>query len=175
MGSFSSQMTPQDARKQYIKTKGNSNIQNVIDYKNKSVYGYGGKTNITNRWNHQNSHHALVDYSPGFHTTSKWNQSVDSAPRVIERDYNHKVNDYSKNVSQTIFTPGLGAHSYKKRTTYTPGKQSRRNMKQFHPLRTNAVQPNKGFDRSRANKPRSASKSYRSSQMLSRQIERERK
>jgi hypothetical protein len=37
---------PQKTRQQFIKSKGNKEVQNIIDYKNRGVYSYGGKTLI---------------------------------------------------------------------------------------------------------------------------------
>ena len=44
---------PQNARKQFIKSKGNKQVQDIIDHKNKSVYGFGGKTRIGGRFHHK--------------------------------------------------------------------------------------------------------------------------
>lgn len=108
MQSNSSWHTPDQMRKQYIKTKGNKDIQEIIDYKNKGVYSYGGRSNIGSGFQHKNAYDALAGYNPDFSQTfNKWTRSMDGSSQIIEREYNQKVNDYTKNISQSIFSPGL--------------------------------------------------------------------
>jgi len=44
---------PQNARRQFIKGKGNKRVQNIIDHKNKGVYSFGGQTRIGERFHHK--------------------------------------------------------------------------------------------------------------------------
>jgi hypothetical protein len=106
----------------------------------------------------------------------------------VNREVNHKVNNYTKNVSQHIFSPGVISESVKSRPIRTAGafnkrrlgKQRRsinipKNMKQYSPQRANAIQLNKAAGIKKIQKPKSSNKSYRSIKSLSRQIQRERK
>lgn len=152
--SYRSNQTPQQVRNQYIKGKGNKSIQGIIDYKNRGVYSYGGKSKIGSQ-PHHNQSSEYDCYDPMItQFSNKWSQSVDGTAQIIEKDYHTRVNDYSKNVSQPIFNPGLGVRSS------TAGRKQRRmrgtrrsinmprNMKQnlvsappavYQPQRTNYV------------------------------------
>lgn len=189
--SYTSWQSPQQARKQYIKGRGNKSVQGVLDYKNKGVYSYGGKTKIGGRLHHKKANSGFDDLNQNYlDTMNKWSQSIDSASPTIERDYNQRVNDYSKNVSQTIFNPGLVSSSTA-RLTKTPGKYNPRkiggrrrsigqrnngpqDMKQYRPLRTNAI-ATKLNGQGRSFKPQSAGRSFRSAKSLSRMLDREKR
>lgn len=195
MQSIQSNHTPQQLRRQYIRSKGNKSIQNIIDYKNKDVYRFGGKTQIGAPSHHKTAQNTMSEFERDYYkTTSNWANVNHS--QTIARDAHVMVNDYSKNVSQPIFNPGMVAKHASKRSyvSRTPGQGKRRklglarirslgvtpnqnipqNMKTFHPQRTNAVvkKPD-NFDR--IMKPQSVSRSFRSARTLSRMLTREKK
>ena len=134
-----------------------------------------------------NTHHALVDYEPSFNrTANRWTQSMDSSTaKKIDRFYNERVNDYQKNISQSIFSPGQTL-DYAERKVKTPGKYKRRigghrksinearNMKTYKPLRGNAVQLNKKQKARNPIRPRS-NKTYRSAHSFSRKLDKEKR
>lgn len=156
--------------------------------KNRDGYSFGGKTKFGTLHHHQNAYSGLVDPNPGYYqSTNKWTKSIDeSSSQCIHREYNQHVNDYTKNISQSIFSPGLVKSKPANRQTKTPGKYNRnrlagqrrsighgpnypQNMKQYHPLRPNALQLNAN------QKPQSAGKSFKSAKSLSRMINREKR
>lgn len=181
--SFISYQNPQKSREQFVKNKGNTKIQSIIDHKNRDVYSFGGKTRIGQRYHHKNVEEALHEYDPMFSKTgNKWTQSVDNTQKIIYRNYNHRVNDYSKNVSDNIFSPGqVLMPNYSKKRTQTAGKTRRlgnhrrsinipQNMKTFNPGRLNAVQLNKNTAPAKKSvRPRS-NKTYRSAHSLTRKL-----
>mmetsp|Transcript_22654 Transcript_22654/g.20133 ORF Transcript_22654/g.20133 Transcript_22654/m.20133 type:complete len:127 (+) Transcript_22654:198-578(+) len=103
----------------------------------------------------------------------------------MNKEYNHKVNDYQKNISSTIFSPGLTMDKGKK-THHTPGKYNRRigghrqsinhaqNMKSYDPLRPNAFQLSKQKKANRSNRPKS-NKTYRSAHSFSKKLGQEKR
>jgi hypothetical protein len=186
--SRASHQTPQQARQQFIKARGNKNTQDVIDYKNRDVYSFGGKTKIKKKYHHINADEGLHEYNPIFSKTgSKWTQSVDRSQKVIYREYNQQVNDYSKNVSDNIFSPGYIMPTNVIRRTQTGGRNKRRignqrrsvtipqKMQKFIPGRPNAIQLNKTQHQVRkttrptSNRPTS-NKSHRSAHSLTRKL-----
>lgn len=188
MQSENSVYSPQKTRDQFIKSKGNRGIQSMIDYKNKAVYSYGGKTKIMDKKNGKIIKGSLGDYTSQYSPTkNRWSKSIDMVPHTINREFNHRVNDYSKNVSQTIFCPGHIDQSVKSRATKTPGYAKRRlgkqrrsiglaqDVKNFHPQRPNAMQLKKEDKRNKSSRPKTTNKSNRSAKSISRQIQRERK
>lgn len=179
---------PQKNRMGYVKGKGNKKIQNLIDYPNKDVYSFGGKTKMGASYHHKNAYTGLIEPDSGFYrTTNKWTQSVDDG-ELIDKELHEKVNDYTKNISQPIFSPGMvptgrshaskTAGGYRKRLS-----KARRsigyskkpfNMKQFKPLRTNAV-VRKPDVMKQDKRPSSVGRSFRSVKTLSRMHQRERR
>ena len=130
MQSFQSIQNPQDQRKQFIKGKGNKSIQNIIDYKNRDVYRFGGKTRIGSAHHHRDAQRNMSEYEQNFYqTNNKWTQSTDLRSNTIVKDKHVQVNDYSKNVSQAIFNPGM-IHSSSKRSflSKTPAHDKRRKL-----------------------------------------------
>jgi len=184
--SYSSSVNPQKARRLFIKNKGNKRVQNIIDHKNRGVYSYGGKTKIGSRFHHKNTHHALVDYEPDFsRTANRWNKSVDASKILIDKEFHNQVNDYHKNISSTIFSPGQTL-DFDVKKNKTPSKNQRRligsrrsinitkDMKAYVPLRPNAVQLKTNGREKEGIRPRS-NKSYRSAHSFSRKLMREKK
>ncbi len=181
-----SYQNPQNARKQFVKQKGNKEVQNVIDHRNRGVYSYGGKTKIGGRFHHKNAHHALVDYEPSFtRTATRWNQSVDCAKTKISKELHYKVNDYQKNISQNIFSPGKTIEktpkkivgSSKARRRLTGQRRSinvPENMKAYKPQRENAFQLGKTGSPKKFNDGKST-KTYKSAHSLSRKLDKERR
>lgn len=161
-------------------------------FKNKDGYSFGGKTKFGDMTHHKNAYTGLVELNPSYYVSkdNKWSKSIDESKLKVYREYNQKVNDYTKNISQTIFSPGLTISADYTKYNKTPNKhrgklmQQRRsigynqnypqNIKQYQPLRSNAFQLKVNRDRIR-NKPQSAGKSYRSAKSLSKMIHREKR
>jgi hypothetical protein len=196
MQSFGSNQTPQQLRQQYIKSKGNKSIQNIIDYKNKDVYRFGGHTQMGDISHNSDAQRKMSEYERDYYkTTNNWAQSQDGGKQTITRDPHVKVNDYSKNFSQAIFNPGM-VHSSSRRSyvSKTPAQNKRKklgisrrrsigvtpsqippqNMKTYNPQRTNAV-VRKPDNYKRHTKPQSASRSFRSARTLSKMLTREKR
>jgi hypothetical protein len=175
---------PQKNRSQFIKGQGNKKIQNLIDHPNRDVYSYGGKTKMGNAYHHKNSYTGLIEPDSGFYrTTNKWTQSVDDG-QVIQKEHHEKVNDYTKNISQTIFSPGqiphtpkMGAYRrklVKGRRSIGYTKKAPFNMKQYDPLRSNAMIRKPDAMRE-TERPGSVGRSFRSAKTLSRMHNREKR
>lgn len=159
-------------------------------FKNKDGYSFGGKTKFGDMSHHKNAYTGMVELNPSYYVSrdNKWSKSIDDSKMRIHREYNQKVNDYTKNISQTIFSPGLTIPADYSKYNKTPNKhrgklmQQRRsigykqnypqNVKQYKPLRPNAFQLKE--DRNR-NRVQSAGKSYRSAKSLSKMISREKR
>ena len=160
--------------------------------KNRDGYSFGGKTRFGDLHHHKNAYTGMTELNPAYYVSknSKWSKSIDESALKVNREYNQKVNDYTKNISQSIFSPGLTVNGGFSKNSKTPGKyrgklmQQRRsigynqnypqNIKQYQPLRTNAFQLNANKDKSRI-KLHSAGKSVRSAKSLSKMIHKERR
>lgn len=181
-----SYQNPQHSRRQFVKSKGNKQVQDVLDHKNRGVYSYGGNTKIGARFHHKNANHALVDYEPTFsRTANRWTKSVDSSKQPITKELHHRVNDYQKNISQSIFSPGMTIEnkarkvaSAKKNTRRIGGQRRSINvpndMKAYKPQRENAFQLAKPGSPKKSMHSKST-RSYKSAHSLSRKLDKERR
>ena len=160
--------------------------------KNRDGYSFGGKTKFGDMYHHKNAYTGMTELSPSYYISkdNKWSKSIDESNMKVYREYNQKVNDYTKNISQSIFSPGLTVTADLSKHHKTPGKyrgklmQQRRsigynqnypqNIKQYQPLRSNAFKLRVSKEKNRA-KPHSAGKSFRSAKSLSKMIHKERR
>lgn len=105
----------------YIHTnKGDSKAQGIINYPNRDVYSYGGKSRIKSAYSNVNSDLDEVA-SKGY---SYYNTLIGrkNNQNVYQKDYHENVNDYQKNISQSIFSPGNTLPQYTQtiRDTFNP-------------------------------------------------------
>lgn len=89
---------------------GDRKVQGVLNYKNKDLYAYGGKSRIDSAYKEAN-----IDLdgtaSDGFHYYEHV-RGNEHQPKVYEKEYHEEVNDYTKNISQGIFSQGLTRGQY---------------------------------------------------------------
>lgn len=161
----------------------NKSVQSQVGktfMKNKDGYSFGGKTKFGNMYHHTSAYTGFVDPAGASCASNKrFSKSIDEGTASIyNREYNQKVNDYTKNISQEIFSPGL---TKPVNTDYKNSKKlagQRRSIcydshgqikyKKYDPLRPNAFQMNKD-----ANKVHSPSRTVKSAKSLSKKIQKE--
>lgn len=150
--------------------------------KNKDGYSFGGKTKLGNMYHHKNAYTGLADFNnASCMSNNKFWKSTSWDPTKVYREYNQKVNDYTKNISQGIFSPGLtkqSVHSksmvkYTRRLTgqrrsvgHEDGTQTK--YQKYDPLRPNAFQLHQD-----GHKLHSPGRTVKSAKSLSRMIQKE--
>ena len=70
---------------------------------NRTFYSFGGNTPIKTAFNHRNPVDQFNTTFSSLAQTSK----IPSPAKVIYKEPNVKMNDYTKNISLTIHSPGL--------------------------------------------------------------------
>jgi len=103
-------------------------VQGVIEYPNQDLYAFGGKTKITSAMDE-----ASMDLDQ---SATKGLQYFDgvrpetAAPKHVDKEFHERVNDYTKNISQGIFSPGLVLEQYSENIKEKePGYQTLTTMK----------------------------------------------
>jgi hypothetical protein len=125
----SANFNPTGERWGYVKAhQGDRRVQGVIEYPNQDIYAFGGKTKITSAMDE-----ASIDLDQ---TATHGLQYFDSvrpetaAPKQVDKEYHEHVNDYTKNISQGIFSPGLVLSQYAENIREKePGYQTMTTMK----------------------------------------------
>ena len=165
--------------------------QGRLSQNNKDGYNFGGKTKYGSLSHHQSAYKGYVDSSPWyFNNSNKWTKTNDEPSQKVYREYSQKVNDYTKNISQSIFSPGyIGKSSASKhqsssgkynrilsgqRRSTWDAKNSQSEYQKYDPQRPNAFSL-KTEKRGAVRKPQSAAKSYRSAKSFSKMINKEKR
>ena len=102
---------PDKERIGWVKSQhGDRKIQGVLNYKNHDLYSYGGKSHISKAFGEANLD--LNDAASENHHYYESVRGAEKEPRVYEKEYHEEVNDYTKNLSQGVFSPGLTRSQY---------------------------------------------------------------
>lgn len=85
-------------------TTGDVVAQGVVDYPNHDIYNYGGRTPIRSK-----AKEASFDLSETASHGYNYYKTVKGyePPAHVDKEYHEKVNDYTKNISNAIFSPGI--------------------------------------------------------------------
>jgi len=95
----------------YVKSQhGDREAQGVIEYPNQDLYSFGGKTRIqTAAKQAELSVHEQASNGFNYFQTVKGDTNM---PVEVNKEYHEEVNDYQKNISNAIFSPGLSLGQY---------------------------------------------------------------
>jgi hypothetical protein len=77
----------------------------VVDYPTREIYSYGGRTPVRKAYGE-----AAFDLNETASNGYKYFSDAkggSEAPNHDDKDYHEQVNDYPKNISDAIFSPGL--------------------------------------------------------------------
>lgn len=98
-------------RQGYLKSQhGDKEAQGVIEYPNQDLYSFGGKTRI-----HTAAKEAELPLDEQASNGFNYFQSAKgdtNIPVGVDKEYHEQVNDYQKNISNGIFSPGLSIEQY---------------------------------------------------------------
>ena len=107
----SANFNPEGERLGYVRSsQGDRRVQGVIDYKNQDLYSFGGRTRIQSAM--PNAEADLNNSASGGCSYFEVVKGIQQ-PDGYEKEYHEEVNDYQKNISDGIFSPGLSLEQYR--------------------------------------------------------------
>lgn len=91
--------------KKALNSRSNKRANKIIDYKNQDIYSFGGTTHINKAYTTtKKSPLGQMDAGDEFYFGTYLKKPETN---IIYRNEAERVNDYTKNISQNIFNPGI--------------------------------------------------------------------